>query len=105
MSRALPLLLLAGALALPACTRDARNGGLTEQRFVAVLVELRQAARVHPDPEEFAFVRSDILDRHGVTDSALVAYARRKGPDVERMLALWERIAEELRREELHEIH
>jgi hypothetical protein len=59
------------------------------------MVELRVAGQT-PDPEEFQARRDEILARHGVTDSALVAFARRVGRDPERMALIWDTIAARL---------
>jgi hypothetical protein len=56
------------------------------------MVELRRAAREAAGGGDFTTLKQEIMARHGVTDSMLVAWVRRRAGDVEQMSAIWDTI-------------
>ncbi|HUE77388.1 MAG TPA: hypothetical protein VMM83_05555 [Longimicrobiales bacterium] len=82
-------------LAASAC-RAPTDEGLTQETFVAVLTELREAAALS-EAGEWDARKREILDAAGVTDSMLVAYVRRHGDRLPHMLEVWDSVAERLR--------
>jgi hypothetical protein len=91
------LLLLLLVMLVGACDSQGAGPGLTEARFVEIMIELRKAAFEHDDLDEFREKRAEILQRYAVTDSALIGFARTHGSDVYRMTAVWDSVAAGLR--------
>lgn len=84
------------ALLAAAACRAPTDEGLTQETFVTVVTELRQAAALS-EPGEWEMRKREILDAAGVTDSMLVAYVRRHGARLPEMLEVWDSVAERLR--------
>jgi hypothetical protein len=80
---------------LPGCRADAGDA-LVRDRYVDLMVALRELARDSDVPEEFYVRKDSVLRAAGVTDSMLVAYARRHGRDVAYMAAVWDSVAQRL---------
>jgi hypothetical protein len=78
-----------------ACGRadEATAPTISTDRFISVIVALREAAAQTEDAAAFATERDRILRDAGVTDSALVEFARVHSRDVHRMRAIWDTIA------------
>ena len=95
MKRRLVGVLTAALVAAAGC-RAPTDEGLTQETFVAVVTELRQAAALS-EPGEWDARKREILDAAGVTDSMLVAYVRRHGDQLPQMLEVWDSVAERLR--------
>ena len=76
--------------------RAPTDEGLTQETFVTVVAELRQASALS-EPEEWEVRKREILDAAGVTDSMLMAYVRRHGDRLPAMLEVWDSVAERLR--------
>jgi hypothetical protein len=81
------------AFALAAGCRAEPSEAVTPTEFVDVMVALRRADLETASPAEYNPRRDSILRAAGVTDSALVDFARRHGRDVAFMAELWDSIA------------
>jgi hypothetical protein len=90
MRRFIALALLLGVL--HACARD-DGAGLSTDRFVDVIVELRRAAEeTRATPADFTARRDQILRDASVTEEELRAYVERHGRDVAHMATVWETV-------------
>lgn len=87
--------LFVALMLLPGCRADAGDA-LVRDRYVDLMVALRELARDSDVPEEFYVRKDSVLRAAGVTDSMLVAYARRHGRDVAYMAAVWDSVAQRL---------
>jgi hypothetical protein len=94
------------ALLLGACDPQADpaaegEAGLSEARFIAVVVDLRTAARDVAESDSasalFAAARDSILAAHDVTGEELRDFVHRTAGDVARMDAVWDTINRRLR--------
>ncbi len=93
--RPLALVLL---LLLAACARETEQAVVSDETFLAVMVELRRAAAVHSgDTVSFRAARDSILRTAGVTDSALYAWVDARAADPERMGGVFDEIRDSLR--------
>lgn len=76
---------------------------MTDDEFIEVIVALREAemalARTDSAGEAFERRRTEILDRHGVTQEDLREFVRQTAPDLARTTALWDSISHRLRTE------
>lgn len=91
MKTILPRALLA-VLLLLGCGRG-RGTDLSQERFVDVMVELRQAAeQARGDTASFALRRDQVLSEAGVTHDQLQAYVEARGHDLRHMAEVWEAI-------------
>jgi hypothetical protein len=96
MTRYLLLLLL---LALSGCGRTDATG-LSDERFIEVVVALRTAADdTRGDPSGYEARRTVILREAGVSEDELRAYVGRHSRDLHHMAEIWEAINERLTRE------
>lgn len=97
-----PTWLLAGAtVALGACERLERSaeGGIDEQTFVSVFVDLRRAAAEEATEASFARRREEILRSHGVTEDSLERFIDDNADDLDYLSDVWDRIDRTLRGE------
>lgn len=92
MRRLLTSVLLAATFV--ACAPEpTRPGVITDDQFVAVMLELRRAAReASADEEAFLAERDRILTEHSVTGDDLRAYVAAHSADPERMAEAWRAI-------------
>jgi hypothetical protein len=89
------LLLIAGALL--GCARGDDGTGLRTDRFVDVVVELRQAALdLRDDPAAYDVRKGQILRDAGVTEDQLRAYVEVHGTDLDHMAEVWRSINQRL---------
>jgi hypothetical protein len=81
----------------PTAQRDAEDQ-IPVSTFIDVYVELRQAAARADSAgvESFEAAKREILDRHGITEDALRAFAERRGDDVPTMAKAWETIRDRI---------
>ncbi len=82
-------------LLLPGC---ASREGLSFERFVNAMVELRRASRETKSPSEFAAKKQAIETRLGVTDGQLQRYMRDHRRDVKLLSAAWDSVEARLSR-------
>ncbi|MGH7505636.1 MAG: hypothetical protein ACRELX_08280 [Longimicrobiales bacterium] len=86
------------ALVLVAGCGDAEPAAaMTRETFVDVIVALREANRDAPDARTFEARKQEILEQAGVSDSALVRFARVRADDLAFMAEAWDSIARRLR--------
>lgn len=89
MTRIALLVLL---LALAGCRTDTGTG-LSDERFIAVIVELRRAAQeTRGDPAAYPALREAVLRDADVTEEELRQYVETHGRDVDRMAEVWDSI-------------
>jgi hypothetical protein len=77
---------------LGAC-RDAPAESVTRTQYIDVMAALRKLDMETATAAEFNPRRDSILSAAGVTDSMLVAFARRQAQDVGAMAEIWDSIA------------
>jgi hypothetical protein len=83
----LPLLLAGG------CRSDAGATGISDERFIDVVVQLRRAAHeTRDEPAAYAARRDAILREAGVTEEQLRAYVDVRGRDIDHMAQIWDSI-------------
>lgn len=93
MTRLPKLYTMMFAVALCAgCNRTDAGTGLSQTRFIDVVVELRRAALSLPEPAAFAARKQQILSDAGVTEEELRAYITAHERDLSHMAAVWESI-------------
>lgn len=93
MNRKLKLLALVLSAGLWAsCDRGHDGTGLSQTRFIEVIVELRRASLRLEDPAAFAARKQQILADAGVTEEQLRAYITAHERDLSHMAAVWESI-------------
>lgn len=81
-------------LLLGACAADETAFGVSDERFIATMVDLRQAAMTAgPDTAQFEQLREGVLARHGVTEDELRAYMDMNSGDLSHMAAIWDSVA------------
>ena len=87
---------LAAVLALSACgggtPSSGAAGGLDRETFIRTYVDLRTEAVQAGTPELGEEARTRILERHGVTEEALMGFIEIHGEDVDFMRALWDEV-------------
>ncbi len=91
-------LLSAVVLAVAGCDRESSpepDAPISRERFVEVMVELRDSARASGWEVEEE-VRDRILERHGVGEEELVGFARARGDDPGTMQEIWEEVEDRL---------
>jgi hypothetical protein len=94
------LLILAAATALVGCGRDGDATGVSDDRFVSVVVELRRAANeTRADHGAWEARKQQILREAGVTEEQLRAYVGEHSRDLRHMAGIWEAINEGLTRD------
>jgi hypothetical protein len=84
-----------------ACGEAAPNEPVTRDTFVQVIVDLRRAAAGASSQQEFEARRAEILRQAGVSDSALVEYARVHAGELDYMSAVWDSIDARLSRPDI----
>lgn len=62
---------------------------IDRETFVATYVDLRRAALTSPDGELDDEARTEVLERHGVTEEDLLDFADAHGRDVDFLRSLW----------------
>lgn len=83
-------LALAMVAVIVACSPGADAAGLSDERFIAVVVELRRATEhTRSDSERFPMLRDSILDAAGVTEVQLRAYVDAHADDLRHMAEIW----------------
>lgn len=87
-----------GLVAVVACDRPPRAGGMTDDEFVSVMVSLRRLALTHAnDPEAFQVARDELLVRAAVSDSMLHHFVAVHAQDPERLADVFAAIRDSLR--------
>lgn len=80
-----------------ACAGDGSTVGLSDERFIETMVELRRAAiTVGPDTVQFEQRRQAILKEQGVTEDELRTYVEANSRDLYHMAAVWDSISTRL---------
>jgi hypothetical protein len=91
------LVMLAAAALLTACGAGSGTTGLTDERFVTVVVELRRAAEeTRGNPGAFPARRDSILQAAGVTEDQLRAYVDVHAGDLRHMAEIWADVSRRL---------
>ena len=90
--------ILLGSLA--GCEPETEPAGLPQSQFIAVMVELRKAARGVQDTAAFAARKEQVLMDAGVTEAELRAYLALHIRDLDHLAAVWESINVRLAEEE-----
>ncbi|MBR9988978.1 MAG: hypothetical protein KFH98_04435 [Gemmatimonadetes bacterium] len=89
--------ILAIGLLLAACAADEAAFGVSDERFIATMVDLRQAAvTAGTDTAQFELLREGVLARHGVSEDELRTYIEMNSGDLNHMAAIWDSIAARL---------
>jgi hypothetical protein len=85
------------AIGIAGCGADDSTFGVTDERFVATMVELRQAAvTAGRDTARFEELRAQTLERQGVSEEDLRAYVETHSGDLRHMAAMWDSVASRL---------
>jgi hypothetical protein len=90
------LLLVAAAVSL-SCRREPA-APLAQETFVEVMVALRRASTESADQADFEARKQVILERAGVTEDELRAYARRASRDARALSDAYDSISARLQR-------
>ena len=76
--------------------------GLTEDEFIAVIVELREAERAVMEEDSaqqlFAARKTEILERHQTSEEEIRAFVQTSTRDLQALSDMWEEISVRLRR-------
>lgn len=95
MKRRLPWTAALALLVVYGCdagsTARQADGVLSDDRFVQIVVELRQGAK-NAEGGDAGERRKAILERHGVTEEDLLRYVEIRGTDVDAMVEVWSAI-------------
>jgi hypothetical protein len=83
---------VAGALFLLAGCERGVVEPMPRAKFIQVMVELRKADQESTTPEAFSTKRAEILTRHGVTDSLLIAFVQAQQGDVNALAEVFDSI-------------
>lgn len=84
------VLLCAVVALLAACGRGTDTMGLSDERFVSIVVELRRAADLtRREPDTYPARRDSILDAAGVTEAQLRSYIDAHAEDLQHMAGIW----------------
>lgn len=87
------VLLLVCLSLLAGCGRGTDATGLDDDRFIDVMVRLRDVAeQTRAQPDSFAVRRDRVLEEAGVTREQLLSYVERRGSDLSHMAAIWDSI-------------
>lgn len=90
-------ILLALVLAAAGCDAEDTTFTAPDERFVAAVVDLREAALLAgTDTARFEELRIEALARHGVTEEELRQYVATKGADLDHMAMIWDSVAARL---------
>ncbi|HEX6307899.1 MAG TPA: hypothetical protein VFZ69_06915 [Longimicrobiales bacterium] len=85
------------ALLLVACSAERSGPGLTEEQFIATMVDLRRAAQeAGPDTARFEALRQEVLERHGVSDVELRAFVASRERDLQELAEVWDSVGARL---------
>lgn len=88
---------IAIALLLCACGAESRGRGLTEEQFIATMVELRRAAQeAGPDTVRFEALRQEVLARRGVSEAELRAFVESPERDLRELAEVWDSVGARL---------
>lgn len=80
-----------------ACGSGGDATGLSDERFIEVVVELRRAAaQTRADPDAFTMRRDSILEAAGVTEAQVRGYVDAHAEDLRHMATIWATINERL---------
>jgi len=80
-----------------ACAGDGSTVGLSDERFIEAMVELRRAAMTAgSDTVQFEQRRQAILNEQGVTEDELRRYVEANSRDLYHMAAVWDSISTRL---------
>jgi hypothetical protein len=97
LARLLPALIVAATASCSGGPADAPAAASVDQEaFVATYVDLRATAVRSEKGTIDAEQRREILDRHGVTEAGLLAFAEEHGEDVDYMRAVWDDVEAKL---------
>jgi hypothetical protein len=84
-------------LVVVACAGDGSTVGLSDERFIETMVELRRAAiTAGSDTAQFEQRRQAILNEQGVTEDELRTYVEANSRDLYHMAAVWDSISTRL---------
>lgn len=90
-------MILALGIALAGCGGTDGAVGLSDERFIETMVELRRAAiTAGADTAQFEQLRDAILEEQGVTESDLRAYVEATSRDLYHMAAVWDSVSTRL---------
>lgn len=85
------------AVLLLACGAERSGPGLTDEEFIATMVELRRAAQAAgSDTARFEAVRREVLERRGVTEAELRAFVESPERDLRELAEVWDSVAARL---------
>ena len=89
----LTLGLLLSSLACGGSQSNLPAGDLIEpEDFIATYVDLRAAALITEDGQVTEVGRSEVLDRHGISEEDLISFAEAYGEDLTFMQEIWNEI-------------
>ena len=89
----LTLGLLLSSLACGGSQSNLPAGDLIEpEDFIATYVDLRAAALITEDGQVTEVGRSEVLDRHGISEEDLISFAETYGEDLTFMQEIWNEI-------------
>ena len=89
----LTLGLLLSSLACEGSQSNLPAGDLIEpEDFIATYVDLRAAALITEDGQVTEVGRSEVLDRHGISEEELISFAEAYGEDLTFMQKIWNEI-------------
>ena len=89
----LTLGLLLSSLACEGSQSNLPAGDLIEpEDFIATYVDLRAAALITEDGQVTEVGRSEVLDRHGISEEDLISFAEAYGEDLTFMQEIWNEI-------------
>lgn len=83
-------ILIFATLLLSACGRGGSATGVSDDRFIDTMVELRRAA-IH-DPGSYASAKRQILAENEVTEESLRAYIEAHADDLVHLATVWDSI-------------
>jgi hypothetical protein len=90
------IVLAVGTILLLGCSDDPASG-LSDERFIDVVVELRQAAAAYPDdPDAYVARKDEILSEAGVDEAVIREYVEVHGGDLQHMARIWTAINERM---------
>ena len=82
-------------------SRAERGQGLTRERFIELIVELREAERSVAGEDSalalFAVRKAEILERHGTSEAEVRTFVEASARDLRTLSSTWEEIADRLR--------
>ena len=91
------MLLVAAAVGLVSCRREPA-APLAQETFIEIMVSLRRASTESADQADFEARKQVILERAGVTEDELRAYARRAPRDARALSDAYDSISARLQR-------